>query len=107
MHTNYNIPNCSITKTNENNHFYLTKLFPPLIDLKSPFFVRMLIAWATRLALNLSKLDVKFATVTSFPMQTLFLMASSIFSISAVFPCEKVLENYFPSIVFIVETWNK
>jgi hypothetical protein len=67
----------------------------------------MLIAWATRLALNLSKLDVKFATVTSFPMHTLFLMASSIFSISAVFPCEKVFVNYLPSIVFIVETWNK
>jgi hypothetical protein len=91
----------------ENYHFSLTKLFPPFIDLKSPFLVRMLIAWATRLALNLSKLDVKLATVTSFPMQTRFLMAYSIFSISAVFPCEKVLENSLPSIVFIVETWNK
>jgi hypothetical protein len=82
-------------------------LFPPFIDLKSPFFVMMFIVCPTSWLLYLSKFSIKLAIVTSFPTQTLFLIAYSILSIYATLPEEKLFENYLPSIVFIVETWNR
>lgn len=84
-------------------HFSLTTLLPALILLKSPFFTNIVIVACTIAELYFSILEVRLTTVTSLPTQTLFLIAYSIFYISAALPEPNSLLNSLDSIVFMVD----